>query len=57
METADASAIKSAVNPIIRSRKEPNACAFLRGIELTLVDAAALDATAARRRGQEKLIR
>lgn len=36
METADASAIKSAVNPIVRSRKEPNACAFLRCIESPL---------------------
>src|ERR1700739_1762117 len=52
METADASAIKSAANPMVRSRKEPNACAFLRGIESTLMDAASLDATAARCRGQ-----
>jgi hypothetical protein len=55
METADANAIKNAANTVARLQKKSNACALLRGIELTLLDAAALDATAARCRGQEKL--
>jgi hypothetical protein len=57
MDTGKTSAIaKIAINPITRSPEEQNPYAFLCGIDLTLLDAAALDATAGHSSGQEKLI-